>query len=94
MIVRHDSGRTSLYAHNSALRVTKGDTVTQGMLVALLGNTGHSTGPHVHFEIRDGDTPVDPRSVLPASKLGSIIDGPGLDSPALAEAAEIAALAR
>ena len=94
VIVRHDRGRTSLYAHNSALKVTKGDTVSQGTLVALLGNTGHSTGPHVHFEIRDGDTPVDPRTVLPASKLGSIIDVPGFDSPAAAEGAEFAALAR
>ena len=94
VIVRHDRGRTSLYAHNSALKVTKGDTVSQSMLVALLGNTGHSTGPHVHFEIRDGDTPVDPRTVLPASRLGSIIDVPGFDLPAVAEGAEFAALAR
>ena len=94
VIVRHDRGRTSLYAHNSALKVTKGDAVSQGTLVALLGNTGHSTGPHVHFEIRDGDTPLDPRTVLPASKLGSIIDVPGFNSPSVAAGAELAAFAR
>jgi len=70
VIVRHDRKTTSLYAHNSELKVKQGDQVTKGALVALLGNTGHSTGPHVHFEIRDGDVAVNPRNVLPKSKLG------------------------
>jgi murein DD-endopeptidase MepM/ murein hydrolase activator NlpD len=70
IILRHDRKTTSLYAHNSELKVTQGDHVTKGALVALLGNTGHSTGPHVHFEIRDGDVAVNPRNVLPKSKLG------------------------
>jgi murein DD-endopeptidase MepM/ murein hydrolase activator NlpD len=70
VIVRHDRKTTSLYAHNSELKVKLGDQVTKGALVALLGNTGHSTGPHVHFEIRDGDVAVNPRNVLPKSKLG------------------------
>jgi murein DD-endopeptidase MepM/ murein hydrolase activator NlpD len=85
VILRHDLQRVSLYAHNSELKVKVGDHVTTGTLVALLGNTGHSTGPHVHFEIRDGDNPIDPRSALPPSKLadavgplglGAIADGP------------------
>jgi len=69
VIVRHDRQLTSLYAHNSSLKVHQGDHVSQGMLIALLGNTGHSTGPHVHFEIREGDTPVNPRTVLPKSNV-------------------------
>jgi murein DD-endopeptidase MepM/ murein hydrolase activator NlpD len=69
VIVRHDRQLTSLYAHNSELKVHQGDHVSQGMLIALLGNTGHSTGPHVHFEIREGDTPVNPRTVLPKSSV-------------------------
>ena len=69
VIVQHDRQMTSLYAHNSALKVHKGDHVSQGMQIALLGNTGHSTGPHVHFEIREGDTPVNPRTVLPKSNV-------------------------
>ncbi len=72
VIVRHDRKTTSLYAHNSELKVKQGDQVTKGALVALLGNTGHSTGPHVHFEIRDGDVAVNPRNVLPKSKLGML----------------------
>ena len=71
VIVRHDAQMTSLYAHNSELKVHKGDHVDQGALVALLGNTGHSTGPHVHFEIREGDATVNPHAMLPKSKLGA-----------------------
>jgi murein DD-endopeptidase MepM/ murein hydrolase activator NlpD len=81
VVIRHDRSRTSLYAHNSELKVKQGDQVTQGSLVALLGSTGHSTGPHVHFEIRDGDTPVNPRSVLPASKLAKALGVPELLTP-------------
>ncbi len=84
VILRHDRQRVSLYAHNSALKVKVGDHVTRGSLVALLGSTGHSTGPHVHFEIRDGDTPVDPRSVLPPSKLADA-EAPPVDAPRLAQ---------
>jgi murein DD-endopeptidase MepM/ murein hydrolase activator NlpD len=69
VILRHDRSTSSLYAHNSELKVKGGDQVTQGTLIALLGSTGHSTGPHVHFEIRDGDIAVNPRTVLPKPKV-------------------------
>jgi murein DD-endopeptidase MepM/ murein hydrolase activator NlpD len=83
VIVQHDGHVSSLYAHNSELKVKQGDRVTQGTLLALLGSTGRSTGPHVHFEIRQGDTAVNPRSVLPASKLAdaggqAAVSAPGL----------------
>jgi murein DD-endopeptidase MepM/ murein hydrolase activator NlpD len=77
VILRHDRKTSSLYAHNSELKVKQGDHVTKGTLVALLGNTGHSTGPHVHFEIRDGDVAVNPRNVLPKSKLGLLDENAG-----------------
>ena len=69
IILRHDLQMTSLYAHNSELKVKVGEHVKQGALIALLGNTGHSTGPHVHFEIREGDAPINPRVILPEYKL-------------------------
>jgi murein DD-endopeptidase MepM/ murein hydrolase activator NlpD len=73
VILRHDRKTSSLYAHNSELKVKEGDHVAQGALVALLGSTGHSTGPHVHFEIRDGDTAVNPRNILPhAAKVAEL----------------------
>lgn len=94
VIIRHDRMRTSLYAHNSELKVKQGDQVTQGSLVALLGSTGHSTGPHVHFEVRDGDTPLNPRSILPASKLALSLGVPELLTPPEAEQTGTARLAQ
>ncbi len=67
VILKHDDKLTSLYAHNSALKVKLGDQVKQGDLIALLGSTGHSTGPHVHFEFRNGDAAVNPHTLLPKS---------------------------
>jgi len=75
VILRHDRNMSSLYAHNSELKVRQGDHVTQGMVVSLLGNTGRSTGPHVHFEVREGDVAVNPRSVLPRPTFGQVADG-------------------
>jgi murein DD-endopeptidase MepM/ murein hydrolase activator NlpD len=69
VILRHDRKTSSLYAHNSELKVQQGDIVKQGTLIALLGSTGHSTGPHVHFEIRDGDLAVNPHDRLPRPKV-------------------------
>jgi murein DD-endopeptidase MepM/ murein hydrolase activator NlpD len=80
VILRHDKKTSSLYAHNSELKVKQGDQVKQGSLIALLGNTGHSTGPHVHFEIRDGDTAVNPRSVLPKPKVAAALPGERMDT--------------
>jgi murein DD-endopeptidase MepM/ murein hydrolase activator NlpD len=71
VILKHDDTITSLYAHNSQLKVKPGDAVKQGDLIALLGSTGHSTGPHVHFEFRQGDIAVNPHALLPKSKGGA-----------------------
>ena len=58
--IRHGSGYMTRYAHNLRNLVSVGDQVTQGQRIALLGSSGRSTGPHVHFEVwRDG-RPVDP----------------------------------
>ena len=57
-------GFTTIYSHNSQLLVNKGDEVKAGDVIALSGSSGRSTGPHLHYEIRLNDTPVDPLKYL------------------------------
>ena len=68
VIVRHDEDTVTLYAHNDSIKVKEQQSVKAGQVLALLGNTGKSTGPHVHFEIRVGNQAVDPRTKLPKSR--------------------------
>lgn len=68
LIVRHDQETTTTYAHNKALKAKPGDKVKAGQLIALLGSTDHSTAPHLHFEFRRGNVPLNPRTVPPKSK--------------------------
>ncbi|WP_069999621.1 M23 family metallopeptidase [Cellulosilyticum sp. I15G10I2] len=56
----HGNGLTSLYGHASKLLVEPGETVKKGQVIALMGSTGRSTGPHVHFELRKNEVPIDP----------------------------------
>ncbi len=64
LLIDHGSGFSTLYGHASALLVDKGQTVVKGQIVARVGTTGLSTGPHLHFEIRKNGTPVNPRDYL------------------------------
>jgi murein DD-endopeptidase MepM/ murein hydrolase activator NlpD len=68
VVVRHADDLMTVYAHNSVLLVKVGDRVTAGQRVALSGQSGHATGPHVHFEVRRGQTPRDPLLFLPGRK--------------------------
>lgn len=64
--IKHNDGTVTLYAHNSAVIVRPGQRVVTGEKIAREGNTGNSTGPHVHFEVRTGGKPVNPLSWLRA----------------------------
>jgi murein DD-endopeptidase MepM/ murein hydrolase activator NlpD len=65
ILVRHSDGWVSAYAHNSELKVKRGDTIRRGDVVALAGATGSVNQPQVHFELRQGNKPVDPLKHLP-----------------------------
>ncbi len=65
IIIDHGDGYSSLYAHNSQLLVKAGAYVVPGQVIALSGNSGVSTGPHLHFEIRKDGEPVNPLNYLP-----------------------------
>ena len=60
IVVYHGDGISTLYAHMSTTIATVGQTVKQGQVIGLVGMTGAATGPHIHFEVRENGTPVDP----------------------------------
>ena len=64
--LQHDDGTLTLYAHLSEVLVATGQRVTAGTYLGLEGSSGHSTGPHLHFEVRVGGVPVDPEPWLRA----------------------------
>ncbi len=66
IVVDHGYGITTKYAHTSRMLVRVGDRVQRGELIAKVGNTGRSTGPHLHFEVLKDGVPVNPRRFLDA----------------------------
>lgn len=62
--IDHGDGLLTRYAHAKVLLVKQGDLVMRGQMIARVGSTGLSTGPHLHFEVRRHDKPLDPRSYL------------------------------
>lgn len=64
VIIDHGNGLSSLYGHNESLNVSAGQSVSQGQVIAYAGSTGNSTGPHVHFEVRQNGDTVDPAAYL------------------------------
>lgn len=65
--VKHADGIVTRYGHNSAVLVYEGQHVDQGSMIALMGSTGNSTGPHCHYEVRIHGEAVDPMYFLPQS---------------------------
>jgi murein DD-endopeptidase MepM/ murein hydrolase activator NlpD len=62
--INHGNGLVTRYAHNQKLLVAVGDTIQKGQPIALIGSTGRSTGPHLHFEVLKGGRAVDPMSFV------------------------------
>lgn len=71
VIVQHDNGYETRYAHLSAVTVKVGDKVDAGQQVGNVGTTGYSTGPHLHFEVRHDGKTIDPEPLLPLKRNGS-----------------------
>ncbi len=79
--IEHDNGTVTVYGHNQSLRVNKGQKVKRGDLIALMGSTGNSTGPHLHFEVRIGGKDwnwTNPIAYLPTLVGGKIPPEPNL----------------
>lgn len=67
VLIRHDNGYVSAYAHNGEINVKHGEKVKRGQPIAKSGQTGNVTAPQLHFEIRKGATPIDPMPHLSGS---------------------------
>ena len=68
VVVKHSGGYSTVYAHNSENIVKRGTKVHRGQVIAKVGNTGKSTGMHLHFEIRKKETPVNPMAYIRKSR--------------------------
>lgn len=64
VVIDHGAGLATAYGHNSSIAAGSGSSVSQGQTIAYAGSTGHSTGPHVHFEVRVNGSAVDPLGYL------------------------------
>jgi len=64
VIIEHNATYSTLYAHSSELLVSEGQVVKKGQLIARVGETGYTTGPNLHFEVRVNGSPTDPQEYL------------------------------
>lgn len=66
--IRHSNGFMTRYGHLSRIHVTEGQRVSRGEHIGDMGNTGRSTGPHLHYEVHTNGTPVDPATFIRAGR--------------------------
>jgi len=64
VVIDHGRGYKTLYGHCSSIAVKRGQRVSAGQVIARVGSTGRATGPHLHFEVRKGNVPVNPLKYL------------------------------
>jgi murein DD-endopeptidase MepM/ murein hydrolase activator NlpD len=76
VVVDHGHGVETLYAHLSGFAVITGQDVRRGDILGYVGSSGHSTGPHLHYEVRIHDTPVNPSKYLPGSSTRQLASTP------------------
>jgi murein DD-endopeptidase MepM/ murein hydrolase activator NlpD len=69
VIVRHGNGYETVFGHMQKRLVKKGERIQRGQVVGLMGNTGRSTGPHLHYEVRYKGKPINPQKYLSVAKL-------------------------
>ncbi len=69
ILIKHKNNLESLYAHLAKVEVKVGDYVYRGQKIGLVGSSGRSTGPHLHYEVRLDGTPVNPRSFIEIAKI-------------------------
>jgi murein DD-endopeptidase MepM/ murein hydrolase activator NlpD len=65
VVLRHDRGWTTIYGHMNVIIAQEGESVRQGQAIGGVGSTGKSTGPHLHFELRQNGRPLDPMPHMP-----------------------------
>src|SRR5262249_61756054 len=75
LVIDHGRGVTTAYCHKSQLLVRPGESLSKGQLISRSGNTGRSTGPHLHYQLELGSVPVDPLAFR--VKRGAIASGSG-----------------
>ena len=68
VVVQHTNGVQTYYGHCSKIYVSSGQSVSQGQTISAVGSTGNSTGPHLHFEVRENGVAVDPKGYLASNQ--------------------------
>jgi murein DD-endopeptidase MepM/ murein hydrolase activator NlpD len=81
VVIQHRLGYTTWYAHLSSIATAVGQAVAGGTVIGYVGSTGNSTGPHLHFEVRRYDTPIDPVPLLLAAVSARVADADGDGRP-------------